>query len=159
MWAEHPDALRIDQSPANTVMDETADFRTSRPARRRWPNRPVGAGCAVSVGEGGEAGTAASCRVRQQDNLTAVCNALAAARVTGVGLVVGGLERHHEGRRGGRSAGELGTLSRRGSPVPRTPGRDDLDVFLASWVNTQVSAAETRARSCGEGCRAAWSVE
>jgi len=139
-WAAHPDAIRIDQSPVNTTADETADILDFE----------QGAATLADLAPWALAARSAFARVARpgqrhpaiyasQSSLTPVCNALAAARVTGVGLWVADWT-------GNRDAA-VATLQASSGPYPvigvqyADKGEYDADVFLLSWVNTRSAKA------------------
>ena len=143
-WSEHPDAIRIDQSPADTAADETADVLDFE----------SGAATLADLAPWALAAKAAYARVARpgqrepavyasQSNLTAVCNALAAAHVTGVGLWVADWSDTPEAA--------AAMLQASSGPYPvigvqyQDAGEYDLDVFLASWVNTRSAKAKAAA--------------
>jgi hypothetical protein len=135
-WAEHPDALRIDQSPANTVMDETADILDVENGAATLADVAPWALAAQSAwARAARPGPRHPAVYASQSNLTPVCNALAAARVTGVGLVVANWNDTRETA--------TAALEASSGPYPvvgvqyRDEGPYDLDVFLASWVNAR----------------------
>ena len=136
MWAAHPDALRIDQSPANTVMDETADFLDVESGAATLADIAPWALAARSAwARAARPGQRHPAVYASQANLTAVCNALATARVTGVGLVVADWNDTKDAA--------IAVLQASSGPYPvvgvqyADAGTYDLDVFLASWVNTR----------------------
>ena len=142
-WAAHPDAIRIDQSPVNTPLDETADILD-------YENGAATLADIAPWALAAKAAFAAVTRPGQRhpavyasaSNLTAVCNALAAARVTGVGLWVADWT-------GNRDAA-VAMLEASAGPFPvigvqwANEGLYDRDVFLESWVNAKSAKAGPR---------------
>ena len=144
MWAAHPDAIRIDQSPADTAADETADaldFESGAATLADlapWVLAAKSAFARVTRPGQREPAVYAS-----QDSLTPVCNALAAAHVTGVGLWVADWNDTPDAA--------VAALQASSGPYPvvgvqyANAGRYDRDVFLASWVNTRSAKAQPAA--------------
>lgn len=136
MWAQHPDALRIDQSPANTVMDETADILDyERGAATLADLAPWGLAAQSAWARAARPGQRHPAIYASSSNLTPVCNALAAAKVTGIRLIVADWSDSRDTA--------IALLADSSGPYPvagvqyRDAGACDLDVFLASWVNTR----------------------
>ena len=136
MWAQHPDALRIDQSPANTVMDETADILDyERGAATLADLAPWVLAAQSAWARAARPGQRHPAIYASSSNLTPVCNALAAAKVTGIRLVVADWT--------GSKDDAIAMLQASSGPYPvagvqyEDAGKYDLDVFLASWVNTR----------------------
>jgi hypothetical protein len=142
-FAAHPDAIRIDQSPANTVMDETADVLDVEAGAATladiapWVLAARSAWAAAS-----RPGQRHPAVYASRSSLTAVCNALAAARVTGVGLWVADWT--------GDRAAAAAMLEASSGPYPvigvqyADRGLYDADVFLESWVNARSAKAAPR---------------
>lgn len=135
-WAAHPNAIRIDQSPVNTSADETADVLDFE----------QGAATLADIAPWALAARAAYARVARPgqrhpavyasaSSLTAVCDTLAAVRVTGVGLWVADWT-------GNRDAA-VAMLQASSGPYPvigvqwTDAGEYDRDVFLESWLTAR----------------------
>lgn len=145
MWAGHPDALRIDQSPANTVMDETADILDyERGAATLADLAPWGLAAQSAWARAARPGQRHPAIYASQSNLTPVCNALAAAKVTGIRLIVANWSDTKDAA--------VAMLQASSGPYPvagvqyEDAGAYDLDVFLASWVNTRSAPAKPAAK-------------
>ena len=130
--------------PADTAADETADALDFE----------SGAATLADLAPWALAAKAAYARVARPgqrepaiyasaSNLTAVCNALAAAHVTGVGLWVADWSDTPEAA--------AAALQASSGPYPvigvqyQDAGEYDRDVFLASWVNTRSAKAKAAA--------------
>lgn len=136
MWAAHPTALRIDQSPANTVMDETADILDfERGAATLADLAPWSLAAQSAWARAARPGQRHPAIYASQSNLTPVCNALAAAKVTGIRLIVANWSDTKDAA--------VALLEASSGPYPvagvqhADAGAYDEDVFLASWVNTR----------------------
>ena len=135
-WAEHPAAIRIDQSPEDTALDETADVLDyERGAATLADIAPWALAARAAWAKVTRPGQRHPAIYASADNLTAVCNALAAAKVTGVGLFVADWNDTKEAA--------VAALAASSGPYPvvgvqyANEGLYDLDVFLASWVNAR----------------------
>ena len=134
-WAQHPGAIRIDQSPVNTALDETADILDVEAGAATLADiAPWALAAEAAWARGTRPGQRHPAVYASQSNLTAVCNALAGAHVTGVGLVVANWNDTKDAATAAVQASS--------GPYPvvgvqyADEGLYDLDVFLASWVNT-----------------------
>jgi hypothetical protein len=143
-WSEHPDAIRIDQSPADTPADETADvLDVERGAATLADIAPWALAAKAAYARAARPGQRHPAVYASQDSLTPVCSALAAARVTGVGLVVADWNDTKDAA--------IAALQASSGPYPvvgvqyADEGLYDLDVFLASWVNTRSAKATAAA--------------
>jgi hypothetical protein len=143
-WAEHPDAIRIDQSPADTPAGETADVLDVEGGAATFADcAPWALAAQASYAKAARPGQRHPAIYASQDNLTPVCNALAAARVTGVGLVVADWNDTKDAA--------VAVLQASSGPYPvvgvqyADEGLYDLDVFLASWVNARSAKAAAKA--------------
>ena len=88
-FSAHPDAIRIDQSPVNTPADETADILDYENGAATLADvAPWALAAKAAWASAARPGQRHPAVYASQSSLTAVCNALAAARVTGVGLWV-----------------------------------------------------------------------
>lgn len=135
-WAAHPDAIRIDQSPADTAADETADLLDYENGAATLADvAPWALAAQSAYARAARPGQRHPAIYASLDNLTPVCNALAAARVTGAGLVVADWNDTKDAA--------IAALQASSGPYPvvgvqyADEGLYDLDVFLASWVNTR----------------------
>ena len=135
-WAEHPDAIRIDQSPVNTPLDETADVLDyERGAATLADIAPWALAAKAAWARAGRPGQRHPAVYASQSNLTNVCNALAAARVTGVGLWVANWNDTRDAA--------VAMLQASSGPYPvigvqyADRGLYDEDVFLESWLNAR----------------------
>lgn len=135
-WEAHPDAIRIDQSPQNTVMDETADVLDYEQGAATLADvAPWALAAKAAWAAGTRPGQRHPAVYASRSSLTAVCNALAAARVTGVGLWVADWT--------GDRAAAVAMLEASSGPYPvigvqyANAGEYDKDVFLESWVSAR----------------------
>ena len=140
-WAAHPDAIRIDQSPDNTALDETADLLDFENGAATLADiAPWALDAKAAYAKAARPGQRHPAVYASESNLTPVCSALAAARVTGVGLVVADWSDTKD------EATALLQASSGPYPVVGVQYADeglyDLDVFLASWVNTRSAKAK-----------------
>jgi hypothetical protein len=139
-WAEHPDAIRIDQSPENTALDETADVLDFENGAATLAGiAPWVLAARAAFARGARPGQRHPAVYASRSNLTPVCNALADARVTGVGLWVADWTDDRAA-----AVAELATSS---GPYPvigvqwQDAGRFDRDVFLESWLSVRSAKA------------------
>lgn len=139
-WADHPNAVRIDQSPENTAADETADVLDVETGAATFADIAPWALAARSAwAKATRPGQRHPAVYASKSNLTAVCNALAAAEVTGIGLFVADWT-------GSREDAEA-MLQASSGPYPvigcqyADEGLYDVDVFLASWLDTRSAKA------------------
>lgn len=135
-WGEYPDAVRIDQSPVNTALDETADVLDfERGAATLADVAPWALAAQASYAAGRRPGQRRPAIYASASSLTAVCNALAGARVTGVGLWVADWN--------DTQAAAAAAVQAASGPYPvvavqyQDAGTHDLDVFAAAWVSTR----------------------
>jgi hypothetical protein len=143
-WGEHPDAIRIDQSPQDTPADETADVLDyERGAATLADIAPWALAAKAAYARAARPGQRHPAVYASTSDLTPVCNALAAARVTGVGLWVADWNDTQDAA--------VAMLQASSGPYPvigvqhQDAGDYDLDVFLASWVNTRSAKAQPAA--------------
>jgi hypothetical protein len=136
MWAAHPGAIRIDQSPVNTALDETADVLDCEAGAATLADIAAWVLAArAAFTRGARPGQRHPAVYASRSNLTPVCNALAAAHVTGVGLWVADWTNDREA-----AVAELQASS---GPYPvigvqwQDAGRYDRDVFLGSWLSAR----------------------
>jgi len=86
-WASHPGAVRIDQSPVNTALDEEADILDVENAAATPADVPGWVLAARdNYNRAVRPGQRAPAIYVNLSNVTAVANALVAAKLTGVGL-------------------------------------------------------------------------
>ena len=143
-WAAHPDAIRIDQSPVDTPADETADVLDVENGAATYADcAPWALAAKASYAKATRPGQRHPAIYASQASLTPVCNALAAAGVTWVGLVVANWNDTKDAA--------VATLQASSGPYPivgvqyADEGLYDLDVYLASWVNTRSAKAKPAA--------------
>ncbi len=139
-WAAHPDAIRIDQSPQDTPADETADVLDYENGAATLADvAPWSLAARAAWARAARPGQRHPAIYASSSNLTAVCNALAAAHVTGVGLWVADWTNSRD------AAAAL--LEASSGPYPvigvqyASKGEYDADVFLLDWVNARSPAA------------------
>ena len=135
-WAAHPTAIRICQNPGAT--DLTADVLDVESGAATVADCPGWAKAALANWHvATRPGQRSPAIYMSQSNVTAVVNALTAAKVTGIGLFVA----DWTGSRGDAVA----TLASSGGPYPiigvqwADAGTYDKDVFLDSWLNARSS--------------------
>jgi hypothetical protein len=89
-WSAHPGAVRIDQSPVVTELDETADVLDYERGAATLADVPVwAAGALRAFHTGARPGQRSPAVYASQDNITPVVNTLIAAGITsGIGLGV-----------------------------------------------------------------------
>ena len=139
-WADHPNAVRIDQSPENTALDETADVLDVENGAATFGDiAPWALAAEASWAKAVRPGQRHPAVYASEDNLTPVCNALAAARVTGVGLYVADWT--------GSREDAVAMLQASSGPYPvvavqyADEGLYDVDVWLASWLDARSAKA------------------
>ena len=142
-WAAHPAAIRIDQSPVNTALDETADVLDyERGAATLDDIAPWSLAARAAWARAARPGQRHPAVYASESNLTPVCDALAAARVTGVGLFVADWT--------GSRDDAVAMLEASSGPYPvigvqyEDAGPFDRDAFLASWVDARSAKASPR---------------
>jgi hypothetical protein len=132
-WASHPGAVRIDQSPVNTALDETADILDVEYGAATFAD--AGGWALAARGNFATAarpGQRAPAIYASLSNVTAVANALAAAKLTDVGLFVANWNLTQP------EAGAL--LAVAGGPYPiigvqfQNNGLYDTSVFSPAWL-------------------------
>ena len=135
-WSSHPDAIRIDQSPENTAADETADVLDVEAGAATFADIAPWALAARSAwARAARPGQRHPAVYASESNLTPVCNALAVAEVTGVGLFVADWT--------GSREDAVAMLQASSGPYPvigvqyADEGLYDLDVFLGSWLDAR----------------------
>jgi hypothetical protein len=133
-FAANPGCLRIDQSPDNTALDETADFLDyEKSAATLADLAPWAKAAKANFKNGTRHGQRSPAIYASEDNLTAVANALVAGGVTsGVGLIVAGW--------GITLAQAEARVSVGTGPFPivgwqyEDAGSYDIDVFSTPWL-------------------------
>ena len=140
MWAAHPAAIRIDQSPVNTTADETADVLDyERGAATLADIAPWALAARSAWAKASRPGQRHPAVYASESSLTPVCNALAHAGVTGVGLWVADWT--------GSKDDAVAMLWASSGPYPvigvqyEDEGSYDADVFLASWADARSAKA------------------
>jgi hypothetical protein len=145
-WAAHPRAVRIDQSPVNTSLDETADVLD-------YEN---GAATISDIADWAKAAFAnyhAAARPGQRSpaiymsagNVTAVANALTAAKITGVGLWIASWT--------GNQSAAIAQVASGSGPYPvigvqyEDAGAYDVDIFSVPWLTTVSAVPSPHAKA------------
>lgn len=143
MWAAHPAAIRVDQSPVDTPADETADVLDyERGAATLSDIAPWALAARSAWAKAARPGQRHPAVYASESSLTPVCDALAAARVTGVGLWVADWT--------GSRDDAIAMLQASSGPYPvigvqyADEGAYDADVFLESWVSERSAKAAPR---------------
>ena len=145
-WAAHPNAVRIAQSPV-IATDEAAnaDVLDVENLAATFADCGPWALAAMAAWKAGvRPGQRWPAIYASQSNLTPVCNALAAAKITGVGLWVANWSDSYT------AACQM--LQASSGPYPvigvqyANAGAYDLDVFLASWATYKSVAPAPKAQ-------------
>jgi hypothetical protein len=132
-WAAHPDAVRIDQSPFDTELDETADVLDYERGAATLSDLVPWAEAAVrnwhSKARPGQRSPLVYC---DGSSVTPVANALTAGKVSGVGLFIA--------KWSDTLTQALAEVVAASGPFPvcgiqfADPGPYDIDVFSSSWL-------------------------
>jgi hypothetical protein len=132
-WAAHPDAVRIDQSPLDTELDEMADVLDFENGAATLASLVPWAQAALrNYRSGARPGQRSPLVYCDGSSVTPVANALTAGKVTGVGLFIAKWSDTLT-----QALEEVVTAS---GPFPvsgiqfASPGPYDIDVFSSSWL-------------------------
>jgi hypothetical protein len=132
-WAAHPGAVRIDQSPELTSVDETADVLDVENGAATIADVAAWARAALANFKSGKrAGQRSPLVYCDGENVTPVANALVAGKVTGVGLFIA--------KWGDTITQAVTEVLAASGPFPvcgiqfSSAGPYDIDVFSAAWL-------------------------
>lgn len=155
-WHAHPDAIRIDQSPANTAADETADVLDVEAGAGTLADcAPWAKAALASFARAARPGQRRPAIYASAGNITNVVNALVAGAVTsGVGLWVANWNLT-------QAQAVLDVLNASG-PYPvigvqftDAPGFFDADIFSTAWLHDRSGTTPPVPRP-GSGTQPGW---
>jgi len=139
-WAAHIRAVRIDQSPANTSFDETADVLDYEGSAATISDvAPWAKAALANYNSAARPGQRSPAIYMSAVNVTAVVNALTAGKVTGIGLWIADWTNNQ--------AAATAEVASGNGPYPviavqyQNAGLYDEDIFSVPWLTSVSTAA------------------